>query len=171
MPGSPDVKNYYIGTGIVSFKATADTAFRDLGNVAKVTLKPVLTTKEHNTSRAGSRSVDRTLVTARKVEVTLDIEEITPENLALFWSGDMAVVSLKKTITLFTHNSIIGELKFHGTNGVGSQYDVDLLRVEFVPSNQMDLIGTDLMSLTLTGVASQVGGSFGTITEMAEEAA
>lgn len=171
MTASPSVKNYQIPTGIVSFRAEGESTFRDLGNVPKLTLKPNLETKEHKSSRDGARSTDRTFVISKDIDVTLSLEEVTPENLALFWLGTQTTNSAtQEVIDLFTVNSIKGELKFVGTNEIGDVYDVLLNSVEFLPSDAMELIADDLISLPLTGKASKVAGSFGTFTRTGSEA-
>lgn len=170
MPASPSVKNYMIPTGIVSFKEEGESEYRDLGNVPKVTLKPNLETKEHKSSRDGARSTDRTFVISKDIDVTLSLEEVTPENLRLFWLGTLTSPSDGDEIDIFTVNSIKGSLKFEGTNEVGDTYDVTLEQVEFLPSDAMELIADDLISLPLTGKASKVAGSFGTFKKTGEEA-
>lgn len=171
MPAIPSAKNYQIPTGIVSFKAEGEVTWRDLGNVPEITLKPNLETKEHKSSRDGARSTDRVFVTSKDIDVSLKLEEITSENLALFWLGTKSTTSAgDDVIDIFTVNSIKGQLKFVGTNEVGSTYDVLLNAVEFLPSDAMSLISDDLISLPLTGKATKVSGSFGTFTKTADEA-
>lgn len=171
MAAIPSVKNYQIPTGVVSFRETGESTWRDLGNCPEITLKPTLETKEHKTSRDGARSTDRTFVTSKSIDVTLKLEEITPENLRLFWLGSLSTnSSSEQVIDIFTVNSIKGSLKFEGTNEVGSTYDVMLEEVEFLPSDAMNLIADDLINLSLNGKASKVNGSFGTFTKTADEA-
>lgn len=171
MAAIPSAKNYQIPTGIVYFMETGQSTWRDLGNCPKVTLKPNLETKEHKSSRDGARSTDRVFVTSKDIDVTLSLEEITPENLRLFWLGTQSTNSdAQAVIDIFTVNSITGSLKFTGTNEVGSTYEVILEQVEFLPSDSMDLIADDLISLPLTGKASKVNGSFGTFTKTGDEA-
>lgn len=171
MAAIPSAKNYQIPTGVVSFREEGESAWRDLGNVPKVTLKPNLETKEHKSSRDGARSTDRIFVTSKDIDVTLSLEEITPENLRLFWLGTQTTNSdAQEVIDIFTVNSIKGALKFVGTNEVGSTYEVMLEQVEFLPSDSMELISDDLISLPLTGKASKVAGSFGTFTKTGDEA-
>lgn len=170
MPDSPSVLNYFIGTGILSWKPTGSGTYRDLGNAPSFRMKPTLTKVEHNSSRDGSRSVDRTLITGQKIEVTIELEEITPENLAMAFLGTVATNSTaQQVIELFTSTSVTGALKFVGTNDLGSQYQVDLVNVEFTPDAEFDWISEEITSITLTGIATKVNNSFGTITELADE--
>jgi hypothetical protein len=83
MPDSPSVLNYFIGTGILSFKAAGAPVYRDLGNAPSFKTKLALTKKEHKSSRDGARSIDRTTITDKKIEITFTLEEPTPENVAM----------------------------------------------------------------------------------------
>ena len=171
MPNSPSVLNYFIGTGIMSWQAGGAGLFRDLGNAPSFRMKPTLTKIEHNSSRDGSRSVDRTLITAQKIEVTIELEEITPANLAMAFLGTESANSSGQTvIELFTTSSVQGALKFVGTNNIGTKYEVLLNSVEFTPDAEFDWISEEITSITLTGVATNNTGSFGTITEVSTEA-
>jgi hypothetical protein len=172
MPDSPSVLNYFIGTGILSFDAGQTGTYRDLGNAPSFQMKPTLTKIEHNSSRDGSRSVDRTLITGQKIEVTIELEEITPANLALAFLGSASENTAGQTaIEIFTQSSVSGRLKLVGTNNVGTRFEVILNNVEFTPDAEFDWISEEITSITLAGIATNtVGGSFGTITEIATEA-
>jgi hypothetical protein len=171
MPNSPSILNYFIGTGILSWQAGGAGAFRDLGNAPSFRMKPTLTKIEHNSSRDGSRSVDRTLISGQKIEVTIELEEITPANLAMAFLGEQSQNSAGQTVvSLFTQSSVQGKLRFVGTNNVGTRYEVELTSVEFTPDSEFDWISEEITSITLVGIATNVTGSFGTITETATEA-
>ncbi|MEN6306093.1 MAG: hypothetical protein ABFD96_25430 [Armatimonadia bacterium] len=168
---SPSVLNYFIGAGVLSFDAGRTGTFRDLGNAPSFRMKPTLTKVEHNSSRDGSRSVDRTLITGQKIEVTIELEEITPANLALAFLGTTGANSSGQTvIDIFTTSAITGALKFVGSNNVGARFEVLLNSVEFTPDAEFDWISEEITSITLAGIATNVTGSFGTITEIATEA-
>ncbi len=169
---SPSILNYYIGTGILSWQAGGAGAYRDLGNAPSFQMKPTLTKIEHNSSRDGSRSVDRTLVTAQKIEVTIELEEITPANLAMAFLGTLGAATAGGTdLEIFTQQSVSGALKFVGTNNIGTRYTVRLNNVEFTPDAEFDWLSEEITSITLVGIATNtVGGSFGHIIEGAREA-
>ena len=60
MPVSPSTDNYYVGKGKLSFKATGELTFRDLGNVTELETTPNLTTLEHfPRARASRRRIKR----------------------------------------------------------------------------------------------------------------
>lgn len=171
MPNSPSVLNYFIGTGVLTWQAGGVGDFVDLGNAPSFKTKPTLTKIEHNSSRDGSRSVDRTLVSGQKIEVNITLEEITPHNLAMAFLGEESANSSGQTvISLFTKSSVKGKLKLVGSNNVGTRYEVILNDVEFTPDAEFDWISEDITSITLTGIATNTSGSFGTITELTTEA-
>lgn len=171
MPNSPSVLNYFIGTGVLMWKPSGEATWQDLGNAPSFKTKPTLTKIEHNSSRDGSRSVDRTLINGQKIEVTIELEEITPQNLALAFLGEEGANSSGQTVvSLFTKSSVKGSLKFTGTNNVGTRYEVILNDVEFTPDSEFDWISDAITSITLAGIATNTSGSFGTITELTTEA-
>lgn len=171
MPDSPSILNYYSGTGNVYFQKAGEVTWRHVGNAPSFKIKPTLTKKEHNSSMDGARGVDVTFITGRKLEVTIELEEFTPENLALAFLGTQSTNSdTHELIDIFTQNSIVGSLKFTGNNEQGSQYEVILASVEFQPDAEVEFIGQDTGTLTLSGIATKVAGSFGTIEELADQA-
>lgn len=171
MPNSPDVMNYFSGTGICYFKRTGESEYRDLGNAPAVSVGPVLETREHKTSRAGSRSVDRIFTTSKKGELKVSLDEITPENLALFFLGDVSVDTAGNSVVSgFTNNSVTGAFRIVGTNEIGSKYQFDALNVQFIPSGEFSFIADEESVIELTANISQDDdGNYFTITELADE--
>lgn len=172
MPTSPDVQNYFSGTGIVSFKASGQSTYRDLGNAPDVTLELVLDTTDHKSSRDGARSVDRIFVNSKKGQLTLTLEEITPENLALAFLGTVETNTAGlTTVKGFTANSLTGALRVVGTNEIGSKYQLDALNVQFIPTGGgFKFIAPDSSTIELTGnVSKDVNDDYFTITELSDE--
>jgi hypothetical protein len=73
-------------------------------------------------------------------------------------------------VDLFALNSITGALRFVGTNDAGSRYQIDLPSVELTPDTEFDWLSEDYAQLTVTGIATRATGSFGTATELSDEA-
>lgn len=170
MPVSPSIKNYYIGKGTVSFKAEGESTFRDVGNVPTFEFTPDLTTLEHFSSREGVRTKDRTVVIEKKGTVKMVMEEITATNLAIAVLGDVTTDSEgRNVIEIFANNAVSGELKFTGTNEVGSKYEWHFLKVDFIPSASISPLSDEWGQLEVEGEVSTVGGSFGTITQIGFE--
>jgi hypothetical protein len=166
MPVSPSTDNYYVGKGKISFKAVGEVAFRDIGNVSSLETAPNLTTLEHFSSREGVKKKDKEVVTEKKLTVTMVMDEWSAENLAMALLGDVSTdVDGNKVIDIFSRNSFEGELKYEGTNEVGPQMDIDLLRVVFKPGKSLNPISDEWGNIEVEGEAlADTLGKFGTWT-------
>jgi hypothetical protein len=169
---APDVNNYYIGKGIVSFKKVGDSVFRDLGNVPVFEFTPTIEKLDHFSSRTGVKTKDRTVVISKSATIKLTLEEWNAANLALALLGEIDTnTSGQEVIEIFGSSSIKGELKFTGANAVGATYEWHLLNVEFIPGDSVSPINEEWGTLQVTGeVATGAGNSFGTVTKLAEQA-
>jgi hypothetical protein len=164
MPTTPNVANYHIGKGIVSFKETGGTGFIDLGNAPTFAYTPAVTKLDHFSSREGVRTKDFTAVTQVGATVKFTLDEITGYNLAFFalaeqgtsTSGDITLSGLSKT-------QFTGEIKVVGTNEIGQQVDFTAT-VSFVPSGDFNFV-TDKDEWTVINIEAEVqkdaGGNFG----------
>jgi hypothetical protein len=171
MTDSPSITNYQIGKGVVSFKKNGESTFRDLGNVPSFEFTPEIEKLEHFSSREGVKSKDRVVVLSKSGTLKLELEEITAENLALAVLGDQGVDSDGNvTIDIFSTNAVSGAVKFTGTNEVGNKFEWLFNKVDFIPSDAIALISDEWGSLTIQGECATVGGSFGTITKIGNEA-
>jgi hypothetical protein len=84
---SPDVDNYYIGKGLVSWKGVNDGTFRDIGNVSKFEFTPEVKRLDHWSSRTGTKTKDKSVVVEKSAKVLLVMDEWTAENLRLVLMG------------------------------------------------------------------------------------
>ena len=84
MPTSPNVQNYHIGKGIVSFKEAGASDFVDLGNAPSFVYTPTIEKLEHFSSREGVKTKDFTAITQTGATITFTLDEITGLNLAFF---------------------------------------------------------------------------------------
>ena len=169
MPVSPDVQNYHIGKGIVSFKETgaSGSTYVDLGNAPKFVYTPNVTKKEHFSSREGVKTKDFTAVTQIGATIKVTLDEISGTNLAMFalatadtTTPDVVILSgLSKA-------EFVGEIKVTGTNDIGQQIDFDAT-VSFIPSGDFNFI-TDSDDFSVIELEAEVmkgtDGSFGTWT-------
>jgi hypothetical protein len=147
MPTSPNVANYHIGKGIVSFKEVGASSFVDLGNAPSFLYTPTITKKEHFSSRGGVKTKDFTAITQVGATIKLTLDEMTAENLAIFVLGTISVdTDGNATIPGLSKIEIVGELKVVGTNEIGLQVDW-LGTVSFVPSGDLSFI-TDVDDFT-----------------------
>jgi hypothetical protein len=160
MPTSPSVQNYHIGKGVVSFKETGASTFVDFGNAPSFVYTPNVEKKEHFSSREGIKTKDFTAITQISATIKVTLDEITPENLAIFALGDLASDG---TITGLTKAEFTGTLKVVGTNDIG-QHVGWTGEISFVPSGDFSFItdSDDFSVLELEAeVQKAVDGSFG----------
>jgi hypothetical protein len=168
---SPDIANYYIGKGIVSFKGVGDVAFVDIGNVPVFEFTPDLTTLDHFSSRQGVKTKDRTVVIEKKGSIKMTMEEWTARNMAMALLGTIDTNTAgQEVIDIFSTNAVSGELKFTGTNEVGPKWELHFLKVDFIPSAAISPISDEWGQLEVNGDVAAVAGKFGTATKLSEEA-
>ena len=160
MPTSPSVQNYHIGKGVVTFKETGSATFVDLGNAPSFVYTPNVEKKEHFSSREGIKTKDFTAITSISATIKVQLDEITPENLAMFALGEL---SSDGTITGLTKAEFTGTLKVVGTNDIGQHvgWEGD---ISFVPSGDFSFI-TDSDDFSVLELEAEVqkapDGSFG----------
>lgn len=155
MPTSPNVNNYHIGKGIVSFKETGASVFTDLGNAPSFIYTPNVTKKEHFSSREGVRIKDFTAVTEVGATVKMTLDEITGENLSFFALADEGTdTDGNITLSGLSKTEFTGEIKVVGTNDIGQQVDF-LATVSFVPSGDFRFI-TDTDDFSTIEIEAEV---------------
>lgn len=66
---------------------------RWLGNVPKLEIKTKVERKDHEESHTGQRTKDKSIATKTTVDVNFSVEEISDENLALAFYGDVEVIN------------------------------------------------------------------------------
>jgi hypothetical protein len=165
MPASSDVNNYYVGKGILSFTPSGGS-IRELGNAPSVRLSPTTETLEHFSSQAGIRSKDRTILLEKSLTATITLDEITPENLAMFLFGTVTEnTDGNKVFEIFSESEVTGEMLLVGTNDVGNKFTMTLPSVSITPTGEFEFITDEFGQIELTCEVLLVDGSFGTIEE------
>jgi len=164
MPTSPNVNNYHIGKGIVSFKETGESVFRDLGNAPSFVYTPTIEKLEHFSSREGVKTKDFTAITQVAATIKVTIDEITGENLAYFALAEQGVdTDGNVTLSALTKTEFVGEIKVVGTNDIGQQVDF-LATVSFIPDGDFSFITAEdeftILELTAE-VQKDANGTFG----------
>jgi len=151
------VQDYYIGKGIVSFKqAPTETTFRDVGNVPEFEWQPEIEKLDHFSSRSGVKSKDRSIIVSKAGQTRIVLEEWTIDNLAVAFLGGKNVDAGTTHIDIFNKSEVTGQLKFVGTNDVGTKFELLLLSVSFIPGSAINMISDEWGSLELTGEVSSV---------------
>ena len=164
MPASPNVQNYHIGKGIVSFKETGASTFRDLGNAPAFVYTPTVEKLEHFSSREGVKTKDFTAITQVGATIKVTLDEITGENLAFFALGEQSTdTDGSIMISGMTKTEFVGEIKVEGTNDIGQHVDF-LATISFVPAGDFSFITAE-DEFTLIEIEAEVqkgaDGSFG----------
>lgn len=172
MPTSPDVQNYHIGKGIVSFDEGSLGTFVDLGNAPSFVWEPTIEKLEHFSSREGVKTKDFTAVTQTGATITFTLDEVTPETIRLFTLGEVgAGVGGEITISAFKSTEINGDIKMVGTNDIGQQVTF-LGTISIIPSGSFSMITAEdeFTVLELTAeVQRSDDGDFGVFTFPAPE--
>lgn len=167
---SPDIRNYFIGKGNVSFKKDGEENYHHMGNVPEFEFTPDVETLEHFSSMAGVKSKDRTVTISKSGTLRIVAEEWTTRNLAIALLGDVTQDSDgNEVIEIFSQTAISGSIKLEGTNDVGSKFTWILNKVDFIPGSSVSPITDEWGQLELTGNCAAVAGSFGTVTKTANE--
>lgn len=166
---SPDTGNLYVGKGIVSFMKSGNDDFRDLGEVPEVELTLNIETLDYFSSRSGIRSKSHSIILEQGGEIRLRMDEWTPENLSMaLMGGEIDEAGTDGPVfDILASDAISGELKFHGTNQAGPNYDIHLHNVRFTPSGSINFIqDNDWGGIEVTGevLISQDTNKFGTAT-------
>lgn len=165
MATPPNVLNYYIGKGVVSFQKEGDVGFRDVGNVPEFEFTPAIEKLDHFSSREGVRKKDRTVVLEKSATIRMIMEEWVAENLAMFALGEVETNTAgDPVIDIFSVSEIKGALFFQGTNDIGAQVDILLHNVSFQPSSSINPISDEWGQIEITGEVLDEGNGFGTMT-------
>jgi len=166
---SPNVGNYQVGKGVVSFKKDGEANYRDLGNVSALVITPDLTTLDHFSSRTGTKSKDLSIVQEKKLTLKMTMDEITAHNIALMLLGDVDEDAVGgPVIEIFATNAVNGALRFVGANDIGAKCTMDLWNISFQPDGDFSLISDEWneMETTADVLQAQSGdhaGKFGQI--------
>lgn len=166
MPAS--VSNYYIGKGICYWKPEGESTYRDLGNVTNVRLSLTSQSIDHFSSRGAVRERDFSAVTEKSGTVVWTMDEMTLENIAFSVMGEVAVDgSGRNYLEIFELSKLSGAFKFVGTNEVGRNFRIELLKVDVLPGSELGLITEEIATLEITGnVAAVEGEGWGTVTDL-----
>ena len=149
---APDVDNYAVGKGIVSFKPEGAADYIDLGNVAELQYTPTVEKLDHYSNRAGTRTKDKSIVQTRSGTLRILMEELTAQNLSMLLMGTIDEEAVGgPTIEIMSKDSIRGEVKFVATNDVGPRWDLQFYNVEFSPSGSFNPISDEWNQIVVTG--------------------
>ena len=174
MPASPSILNYYIGKGDVYVQLAGESEYRHVGNVPTFEWTPEIEQEDHFSSRSGVRSKDRTVVTLKGGQVSMEIEEYTPENLALAVLGDVLGTNTDGDIdvSILSNDGIEGAMiKFVGNNDIGPKIQFEFFSCSIIPDASIGLISESWSSFTLNAETLEHATlGYGKATILSEEA-
>jgi hypothetical protein len=172
MPGirSPNANNYVVGKGFLIFTylngPNAGQAFH-LGNCPKAVYTPAVSVAPHFSSMAGTKVQDFSTILQLGGKCAVDMEELTANNLALFFNGvvdsshpDAVHVGIYDALS-----QIEGQLQYYATNSIGPRWNWNLTRVLCNPTGNYSPISDtyNAMTVEFTHVIDDEG-LFGTMT-------
>lgn len=160
MATAPDVRNYSIPRGTVSFTPTNGSP-TDLGNCTQFRYTADITKLDHYSSMAGIRTKDKSVVTQLGATISMVLDEINQFNMALFVLGDTDTTG---AIGGLTNTTLTGSLSFTGTNDVGSQVNFTG-NVQFQPGGDFNMIvENEWQNIPLNAEVLASGGTYGSWT-------
>jgi hypothetical protein len=161
---SPNPDNYVIGKGRFWMKfldGTPDPDWVRVGNVTKAEWTPDLKTLDHFDQQDGEKSIDKSVVQSKSAKLDIVMEEWTARNLRIMLMSNPVITGNNARLELFEANVIPAAVKFEASNAVGPQWSFEFHRVEFLPSNKIDLLSDEWAPLEASGNSVRVAGSFG----------
>lgn len=102
--GRPDPANIWLGRGKILLGLLNPTTgkpydMRHVGNCKSLTLSVETETLEHQNSRSGIKVIDREIVLSQKFNVSMILDELSFDNLAIFFSGEAAAANANPAAT------------------------------------------------------------------------
>src|SRR6266403_2937641 len=157
---SPDTGNLLIGKGFCLFKPVGAAAFYHIGNVPALSLTPKTTLLDHFSAMAGTKTKDLTVVLDKTMEMKMDMEEFTANNLAMLMLGTVDNTNpTAPVVNLFATSSLSGHFQFYAANDVGPRWYVDIPSITFNPSGDFSPISDAKFAvMSVTGTVNAVNG-------------
>lgn len=123
--GIPSSDNYLLGRGEVYF-AELDANdnpvnFRHLGNAPGISLTREIESIEYTSSQSGAATVDKEVVTSQSATITITLDEVEFNNLALFTAGEIVSQSNSAAVAGVTGSN---NLALPAANAQGRWYDL-----------------------------------------------
>lgn len=143
--GVPRTDDYNLGRGALylgTLVSSLPTGYRHLGNAPAFNLSIEVNTLEHQSSLAGLASVDKEVVLSQKLTLSVTLDELNNENLALLFAGAKAAYT-NVAIAGFTIRTLIANANLV----VNTWYDI----VNTAGNRAYDVAAGDLALATSAG--------------------
>lgn len=158
MPGTnPSTTLYTLGRGVLEIAPWSGATppsigdYVDVGNCPKFDVEISEDELDHYSSRAGLKTLDKTVTLQAGYTATFDLDEVSVANMARFLRGTLAG-NVIHALTALTKEYA---LKFTTDNPAGEDQTWELWRCKLTPGGAFSLIGDDWskMSFTAKGLA------------------
>lgn len=139
----------YVGKGIITITHYDGTGTPiDLGNVLDLKLAISESVKEQKNMRDAGGGLATSSRRIDKVELTITLGELNPDNLALATAGGFTIdgTTQENIIELFTTSAALYRVDFAGLNELdgGSSVAIVFYKVRFGPASSLDLLGDEI---------------------------
>lgn len=145
--GAPNTKDYNLGRGALYFSslvASLPDAYRHLGNAPEFNISVEVETLEHQSSLQGLRVVDKEVIISQKISVSVQLDELNSENVALFFSGVAVTFANAVAVAGFSSHVMIASI------ALGRWYDI----VDSSGVRVYNIDASDLSTVTASGAGS-----------------
>ena len=146
--GLPRTEDYNLGRGIVYFATLGSDgkpdAYRDMGNAPEFNVSIEVETLEHQSSRQGLKVTDKEVIISQKVNLSLVLDEINHENLALLLSGEKGTHTNVAVAGFTEYEMVVGDESATTELALGRWYDI----VNSAGERAYDVDGTKLSIAT-----------------------
>lgn len=140
--GLPNTKDYNLGRGALYFAsplvAGLPVDYRHLGNAPEFNVSVEVETLEHQSSLTGLKVTDKEVVISQKISVSVSLDELNFDNVALFFSGATAVEANTVAISGFGSHVMIASIV------LGRWYDI----VDSAGARVFNIDAADLTTMT-----------------------
>lgn len=161
MTASPSTTNYQYGAGAAFLKLDGDSEFRHVGNLKEMTYASEIQTLEHKQTMSGLKSIDFEAVTEVSASINAVLDEVSPENMALFVMGTVGDTDTGGHIEIIglSDTTLEGQFKYVSDNPYGRNFELHC-RVSIRPNGDFSFITEDLTSIPITMKVLKVAGEF-----------
>lgn len=155
MPTSPSVDNLSLLTGIVYGKRIGvDNDYVDLGEVSAFTTSFTPDKLDYFSKRGpAARSKVKSVVREKTITLSMTMNEFTARQLQMFMmGGDIETNSDGDAeFDLGAADEQLYQIKYVGTNEIGNQVEVELLRVDMAPNGELNLLPDEWGEIPVQG--------------------
>ncbi len=153
--GTANTADYNLGRGILYFASPLISSlpvdWRDLGNCPEFNLSIEVETLEHQSSRAGLKTVDKDVVISQKATVSFGLDELNHENMAAFLAGakvshtNVAVAGFSSRLLVPAAQLALG--RWYDLTDASGERAYDVVTSDVIIKNSTDVVtmvdGTD----------------------------